>query len=120
MLVVKPDPKNEQNTTKALNAFLDDVPCGFVRFHLNGYIIVVEELLPIPADPKNIDKPTYAILDTIIRALGSYGLNHSCFYLECENPMLYPTLEELRFSMKDGIMKSTLKDDLSKILNHSH
>lgn len=116
MLVVKPDPKNEQNTTKALNAFLDDVPCGFVRFHLNGYIIVVEELLPIPDDPKNIDKPTYAILDTIIRALGSYGLNHSCFYLESKNPVLYDTLSALHFEHKDGIMKS----DLSKILNHSH
>lgn len=116
MLVVKPDPKNEQSDSKALNAFLDDVPCGFIRFHHRGYIIVVDELLPLPEDPKNIDKPTFAILDTIIRAIGSYGLNHSCFYFESENPVLLSTLEALRFSIKDGIAKS----DLSKILNHQH
>ena len=116
MLVVKPDPKNEQSENKALNAFLDDVPCGFIRFHHRGYIIVVDELLPLPEDPKNIDKPTFAILDTIIRAIGSYGLNHSCFYLESENPVLFPTLEALRFSVKGGMAKS----DLSKILNHQH
>lgn len=116
MLVVKPDPKNEHSKSKALNAFLDDVPCGFIRFHHRGYIIVVDELLPLPEDPQNIDQPTFAILDTIIRAIGSYGLNHSCFYFECENPVLYPTLDALRFSVKDGVAKS----DLSKILNHQH
>ena len=116
MLVVKPDPKNEQSENKALNAFLDDVPCGFIRFHHRGYIIVVDELLPLPEDPKNIDKSVYAILDTIIRAIGSYGLNHSCFYFESENPVLFPTLQALRFSVKDGMAKS----DLSKILNHQH
>lgn len=116
MLVVKPDPRNEQNESKLLNAFLDDAACGYIRFHHRGYILAVDELLPLPEDPKQIDQPTYAILDTIIRALGSYGLNHSCFYLECENPVLFPTLSALRFSPQDGIMKS----DLSKILNHQH
>lgn len=116
MLVVKPDPKNEQNESKALNAFLDGEPCGFIRFHHYGYILIVDELLPLPGNPENMDKETYAILDTIIRALGSYGLNHSCYYLECEDPVLYPTLSALRFSMKDDKMKS----DLSKVLNHSH
>ena len=116
MLVVKPDPKNEQNDIKTLNAFLDGEPCGFIRFHHNGYIIIVDELLPLPMDPANMDKATYGILDTIIRAIGSYGLNHSCYYFECENPVLYPSLQSLRFSMKDGKMKS----DLSKILNHHH
>lgn len=116
MLVVKPDPQNEQSELKTLNAFLDDVPCGYIRFHHRGFILVIDELLPLPDDPKSMDQSTYAILDTIIRAIGSYGLNHSCYYLECENPMLYPTLESLRFSSKDGIMKS----DLSKILNHHH
>ena len=114
MLVVKPDPQNEQNEIKTLNAVLDGEPCGYIRFHHHGYILIIDELLPLPDDPKNIDKPTYAILDTIIRALGSYGLNHSCYYVECEDPMLYPTLGALRFSRKDGKMKS----DLSKLLTH--
>lgn len=114
MLVVKPDPNNEENEIKALNAFLDDAPCGYIRFHHRGYILVVDELLPLPEDPNNMDKSVYAILDTIIRAIGSYGLNHSCYYLECKNPVLFPTLEVLRFSLHNGIMKS----DLSKILSH--
>ncbi|WP_316607622.1 hypothetical protein [uncultured Ruminococcus sp.] len=116
MLVVKPDPQNENNEIKALNAFLDDQPCGYVRFHLNGYIIIVDEIIPLAGNAKEIDHSTYAILDTIIRALGSYGLNHSCFYVESENPVIYPTLEAMRFSLKDGKMKS----DLSKLLNHQH
>ena len=115
MLVVKPDPKNENNDVKALNAFLDGEPCGYVRFYHNGYIIVITELIPM-TDPDHLDKDTFAVLDTIIRALGSYGLNHSCFYVECDNPVLYPTLQTVRFAMKDGIMKS----DLSKLLNHQH
>ena len=115
MLVVKPDPKNETAEIKALNAFLDDKPCGYVNFFHNGYILVITELIPL-ADPEAMDKPTYAVLDTIIRALGSYGLNHSCYYVECENPALYPTLGAVRFTLKDGKMKS----DLSKLLNHNH
>ena len=114
MLTVKPDPNNESSERKTLNANTDGEPCGFVRFHLNGYIMIVEELVPLPADPDAIDKPTFAVLDTLIRALGSWGLNHSCFYVECHDPVLYPTLGALRFEHKDGIMKS----DLSKLLNH--
>ena len=115
MLVIKPDPNNEANEIKALNAFLDDNPCGYIKFYHRGYILVITELIPL-TDAQSLDKPTFAILDTIIRALGSYGLNHSCYYVECNNPALYPTLETVRFSQKDGIMKS----DLSKILNHQH
>lgn len=114
MLIVKPDPHNSENEIKSLNACIDDKPCGYIRFRLNGYIIVVTELLPLLTDPLTgeRDDALYPVLDTIIRALGSYGLNHSCYYVECENPLLYPTLEQLRFSLKDGVMKS----DLSRIL----
>lgn len=108
MLVVKPDINNDNSEQKTLNAFVDDTPAGFIRFHLNGYIIVIDELLPLPENPSAMDGETFALMDTIIRALGSYGLNHSCYYLECANPVLYPTLEQLRFSVKDGMMKSTL------------
>ncbi len=114
MLIVKPDLNNDNSEIKTLNAFVDDQPAGFIRFHHRGFILVIDELLPIPENPKETDKETSVLLDTIIRALGSYGLHHSCFYLECGDPMLYPTLEQLRFSMKDGMMKSTLKDVLKQ------
>ena len=113
MLIVKPDPNNEANEIKVLNAYLDGSPCGFVRFKLNGYIIVITELFPISGGELSKENPDYVILDTIIRALGSWGLNHSCFYVECSEPVLYPTLEALRFNVNDGKCKS----DLSKILS---
>lgn len=111
MLIVKPDPKNSENEIKTLNAFIDDTPCGFVRFRLRGYIIVITELLPLMGDGllSGDDGELYPVLDTIIRALGSYGLNHSCYYVECANPALYPTLGRLRFKMQDGVMKSNLQ-----------
>lgn len=112
MLIVKPDVNNDNNDLKTLNAFIDDAPAGYIRFRHRGYILVIEELLPLPENPAAMDSESYTLLDTIIRALGSYGLNHSCFYLECANPVLYPTLEKLRFSMKDGMMKSTLAEVL--------
>ena len=119
MLIVKPDQNNSEKEIKSLNAYLDDVPCGYVRFRLRGYIIVITELLPLLGDPLtggSSDDALYPVLDTIIRALGSYGLNHSCYYVECGEPSLYPTLAKLRFSMQDGMMKS----DLSRILKMCH
>ena len=113
MLVVNPAPDIDENEIKTLNAYLDGEPCGYIRFRLNGYIIVVTELIPLlaesPFSTEKTDDALYGILDTIIRALGSYGLNHSCFYVECGEPALYPTLEKLRFELKDGVMKSNLQ-----------
>ena len=117
MLIIKPDTNNSNNEIKSLNAFIDGEPCGYIRFRLNGYIIEITALAPLmtaalPGDKS--DDELYPLLDTIIRALGSYGLNHSCFYIECSEPALYPTLEKLRFSLKDGIMKSNLRLILTK------
>ena len=119
MLVVKPDPNNSEKEIKTLNAYLDDAPCGYIRFWQRGYILVITELLPLLGDPLAegaADDALYPVLDTIIRALGSYGLNRSCYYVECGEPSLYPTLAKLRFSMQDGMMKS----DLSRILKGCH
>ena len=110
MLIIKPAPGNDGAETKALNAYIDDRPCGYVRFRLRGYIMVITELAPLMGDPMggSDDGELYPLLDSIIRALGSYGLNHSCYYAECAEPALYPTLSKLRFSMSDGMMKSNL------------
>ena len=115
MLIVKPDPNNDNCEQKTLNAFLDDTPCGYVRFRLNGYIVVITEFLPLLSG-RGEDDELYPVADTVIRALGSWALNRSCYYLECHEPMLYPTLGCLRFEQKDGVMKS----DLSKILRQCH
>ncbi len=112
MLTVKPDVNNDNSDSKKLNAYIDNAPAGYIRFHHRGFILAIDELVPLPEDPAEMDGETYMLLDTIIRSLGSYGLNHSCFYLECDAPMLFPTLERLRFTQKDGRMVSTLKEVL--------
>ena len=116
MLIIKPAPDNDSAEIKTLNAYLDDKPCGYIRFRLRGYIMVITDLSPLMSDPMGTggDDGLYVLLDPIIRALGSYGLNHSCYYAECAEPMLYPTLSKLRFSMSDGMMRS----NLSMILGH--
>ena len=115
MLVIKPDQHNSDREIKTLNAYLDDTPCGYVRFTLNGYIVIITEFLPLLGDGGEHDA-LYPVADTLMRALGSWALNRSCYYVECREPMLYPTLSHLRFSEKDGVMKS----DLSRILKQCH
>ena len=115
MLIIKPDQNNSDNEIKALNACLDETPCGYVRFKLNGYIVIITEFLPLLSDRGEADE-MYPVADTLIRALGSWALNRSCYYVECHEPMLYPTLSRLRFSEKDGVMRS----DLSRILKQCH
>jgi hypothetical protein len=114
MLIIKPNPDNSNNEIKSLNATLDGAFFGYIRFRLRGYIVEITEMIPLVAGPlgDGVDESMYPYLDTVIRALGSWALNHSCYYVECRNPALYPTLGQFRFSMKDGIMQS----DLSRIL----
>ena len=114
MLIIKPDPNNSNNEIKVLNADLDGAFFGYIRFRQRGYIVEIIEMIPLIADPftEGVDESMYPYLDTFVRALGSWALNHSCYYVECENPALYPTLEKFRFSLKNGIMQS----DLSRIL----
>lgn len=113
MLVVKPDAANGESEIKALNCQKDGVPAGFVKFRQYGYIIDVIDIAPNPLDPNEIKGEMYTVLDTIIRALASYALNHSCFYLESKSGSIFPTLEKLRFHFEDGIMKSNLQSLLS-------
>ena len=118
MLIIKPNPNNSTEEIKELNATLDGAFFGYIRFRLRGYIVEITEMIPLIADPltDGADESMVPYLDTVIRALGSWALNHSCYYVECANPVLYPTLEKFRFSMKDGIMQS----DLSRILKQCH
>lgn len=109
MLTVIPEQGMDQKEQKRMEIHKDHEHVGYVSFHHNGFILMLDELLPLPDDPDAMDHDLFVTLDTAIRALGSYGLNHSCFYVECHNPILYPTLAYLRFSMQDGVMKSNLQ-----------
>lgn len=114
MLTVKPVENNSTKEIKTLICHNDGTEAGFVKFRQYGYIIDVLDIAPNPLDPEEIQGETYAVLDTIIRALGSYALNRSCFYLESSAGSIFPTLSKLRFTLQDGKMKSTLKEILSQ------
>lgn len=113
MLTVKPAENNSDKEIKMLICKNDDFEVGYIKFRQYGYIIDIADIAPNPLDPDEIQGETYAALDTIIRALGSYALNRSCFYLESSAGSIFPTLSKLRFTLKDGKMKSTLKEILS-------
>ena len=114
MLTVKPSENNSTEVIKTLICRNDDQEVGYVKFRQYGYIIDIIDIAPNPLDPEEIKGETYAVLDTVIRALGSYALNRSCFYLESSAGSIFPTLSKLRFSLIDGKMKSTLKEILSQ------
>lgn len=114
MLSVKPSENNSTEEIKTLICRNDDVEVGYVKFRQYGYIIDILDIAPNPIDPGEIAGETFSVLDTIIRALGSYALNRSCFYLESSAGSIFPTLSKLRFSLKDGKMKSTLKEVLAQ------
>ena len=108
MLTVLPKECEKENSV-VLECRKDGEEAGCVKFRQNGFVLEVLALSPILSEPDPIDAETFAILDSIVRALGSYGLNHQCFYVESENELLYPTLAKLRFSLVDGKMKSNLQ-----------
>ena len=112
MLTVKPDKNNSTEEIKKLICENDGEKVGYVTFRQRGYIIDILDIAPNPIDPAEITGETYTVLDTVIRALGSYALNRSCFYLESSAGSVYPTLSKLRFTLCDGKMKSTLKEIL--------
>lgn len=116
MLSVKPAKNNSTEEIKTLICRDGEEQVGYVKLRQYGYIIEVVDIAPNPLDPAKIRGETFAVLDTIIRALGSYALNRSCFYVESSAGSIFPTLSKLRFSLQDGKMKS----DLSKLLVQCH
>ncbi len=114
MLTVKPIENNSEEEIKTLICRNDEQEAGYISFRQYGYIIDITDIRPNPADNSEIKGEVYTVLDTIIRAMGSYALNHSCFYLESKEASIYPTLEKLRFSFYDGKMKSNLR----RVLGH--
>ena len=109
MLQIIPAADMESRDDKRFDIRVDDQSVGYLSFHYRGYILVIDELTPPVKDPLHMTPDEFTVMDLTIRALGSYGLNHSCFYAECENPALFTLLGQLRFCEQDGIMKSDLK-----------
>lgn len=88
----------------------DEKEIGYAVIRQNGYII---EILSLCLNLENKGNSTI-YYDSILRAIGSYALNHSCFYVECSKKELYPILSSLRFSEENAKMTATL----DRLLGH--
>ena len=84
----------------------DGVEKGYIAFTQNGYIIEIVGFEVYFCD--KLEGESLIIADTLIKALGSYAMNHSCFYIECSKKELYTMLEKFFFSSKENKMTVTL------------
>ena len=92
--------------SKVLLCSEDGVEKGYIAFTQNGYILDIVGFEVYFCD--KLEGESYIIADTLIKSLGSYALNHSCFYIECSVKELFDTLEKFSFSQKENKMTVTL------------
>lgn len=93
----------------------DEKEKGYAVIKQIGYIIDILSLCIYSENNGNIQITNALIYyDSILRAIGSFALNHSCYYVECSKIELFPTLSSLRFSQENEKMRATL----DRLLGH--
>ncbi len=93
----------------------DEKEIGYSVIKQNGYIIEILSLHLNFENEGNIPIPNNVIYyDSILRAIGSYALNHSSYYVHCSNKELFPILSSLRFTEENDKMTATL----DRLLGH--
>ena len=91
---------------KILMCSEDGVEKGYIAFSQNGYVIEIVGFEVYFCE--KLEGESLIIADTLVKALGSYAMNHSCFYIECSRKDLYEMLEKFPFSLKENKMTVTL------------
>ena len=86
----------------------DGVEKGYIAFTQKGYVLEVKFFEVYYAE-KELKGESYIIADTLIKALGSYALNHSCFYIECSNGELFDILKKFSFEENDNKLTINLQ-----------
>lgn len=86
----------------------DGVEKGYIAFSQKGYVLFIEGFEIYYSD-KELKGESYIIADTLIKSLGSYALNHSCFYIECAKKELYPLLKNFSFAENDNNLTTNLQ-----------
>ena len=92
--------------SKILLCSEDGVEKGYIAFTQNGYIRDIASFEIYFCE--ELEGESYVIADTLIKSLGSYAMNHSCFYIESSNKELYNVLRKFSFSEKENKMTITL------------
>ncbi len=100
--------KCNSSTASVLLCKEDDIDKGYVAFEQNGYVIDIVgfEIYGADAELKGAD---YIIADSILRSLGSYALNHSCFYIQCSKKELFWILKKFSFAENDNYLTINLQ-----------
>lgn len=89
---------------------------GYVAFEQNGYILQIVGFEIFGAYDK-LKGADYITADAILRALASFAVNHSCYYIECSKKELYPLLMNFSFAKKDDKITTNLSQILKVCKN---
>ena len=99
--------KCDSDTATVLMCTQDGVENGYIAFEQNGYVLDIVGFEVYYAS--KIEGQAYVIADALLRSLGSYAMNHSCFYIECSKKELYPILSNFDFTENDDKMTINLQ-----------
>ncbi len=114
MLTIKPTENKDilekcgSESATVLMCIEDGVEKGYIAFSQNGYVLDVVGFEVYYAE-KELKGESYIIADTLIKALGSYALNHSCFYIECSKKELFEILKIFSFEENDNKLTINLQ-----------
>ena len=98
----------EENDKIRLNYTDNDIIKAYLLFHLDGYIIYIDEIY-LFEDDMNISF-------MLIKSLANYAFNHNCFYIFNNKIENYDICNKCGFAtLEDGSQKLTI----DKIINHS-
>lgn len=86
----------------------DGVEKGYIAFEQSGYVLNIVGFEVYYSEEELKGEP-YIIADTLVKCLGSYAMNHSCFYIECSKKELFPMLEKFSFAQNDNNLTINLQ-----------
>ncbi|MBQ4128910.1 MAG: hypothetical protein IJD68_03975 [Ruminococcus sp.] len=86
----------------------DGVEKGYIAFVQNGYVLDIVGF-EVYYSEKELKGEAYIIAQTLIKSLGSYGLNHSCFYIQCSKKELFDMLLKFSFAQNDNYLTINLQ-----------
>ena len=86
----------------------DGVEKGYVAFTQKGYVLHIVGFEVYYCD-EQLSGESYIIADTLIKSLGSFALNHSCFYIQSSKKELYSILKKFSFEENDNYLTTNLQ-----------
>ena len=86
----------------------DGVEKGYIAFVQIGYVLHITGFEVYYAT-EELKGEAYIIADTLIKSIGSYALNHSCFYIQCSKKELHPMLKKFSFAENDNYLTTNLQ-----------